>query len=536
MKHLYLALALGAACAPAVSAQTFHHVTGSIPADGSTQVAQQSGITFTFSKPLADGLTWEDVEDHLSIYPEEAVTIQDFVLSEDRTRFTVYVSQQPNTVYHWVVSGLMAADGSRQFRNRSLTYITGFDLPVGQVSGTLSDARLNAKTASTSSIPMFPTLFDGGLVMIVHDTEFLDAFSDVSQVAGVAVPANNGTFTVNHLAPGTYYAFAFGASWNEEYMAMGWYDSDGDGQPDPFVVESEPVAGIDFPLYDFAEFMLPVSSAQTLEATRNRILSVRNDATLRYGMGMELIGFPQADLTGRSMFWNFTAYSPSAGTALEAVATRYMAEVTEYAPDEAWVDPTHLAALPETHLGSETAAAIAMQNGAADHLSDLPEGHFTLVSYSIGLPAETGEGPLELPDVPYWFIQMTSMWVENGDQPQQREFHIAIHAVTGEVLAKSTTSVEDEGPMAEAGFRLDANYPNPFNPTTVVRYQLTVDSKTRLAVYDLLGREVAVLVDGMMPAGEHTAAFDAAGLSSGVYVYRLTSGGQVLSRTMTLIR
>ena len=85
-------------------------------------------------------------------------------------------------------------------------------------------------------------------------------------------------------------------------------------------------------------------------------------------------------------------------------------------------------------------------------------------------------------------------------------------------------------------FRLDANYPNPFNPTTTIQYALPTSSSVRLAVYDLLGREVAVLADGLRTAGRHTVTFDARTLASGLYLYRLEAGGQVQQRTMVLVK
>lgn len=87
-----------------------------------------------------------------------------------------------------------------------------------------------------------------------------------------------------------------------------------------------------------------------------------------------------------------------------------------------------------------------------------------------------------------------------------------------------------------AATRLEQNYPNPFNPSTEIRWMLDAGRQTRLAVYDVLGREVAVLADGVMPAGEHRVTFDARGLSSGIYLYRLETGGQTLTRRMILIQ
>jgi photosystem II stability/assembly factor-like uncharacterized protein len=80
------------------------------------------------------------------------------------------------------------------------------------------------------------------------------------------------------------------------------------------------------------------------------------------------------------------------------------------------------------------------------------------------------------------------------------------------------------------------NYPNPFNPRTVVSGQLPVASRVKLAVYDILGREVAVLVDEKKEAGKFEVTFDGGRLSSGVYIYRMEAGGSVASRKMVLLK
>jgi N-acetylneuraminic acid mutarotase len=87
-----------------------------------------------------------------------------------------------------------------------------------------------------------------------------------------------------------------------------------------------------------------------------------------------------------------------------------------------------------------------------------------------------------------------------------------------------------------AGIALEQNYPNPFNPTTVVRYQVPVASNVKVVVYDLLGREVSVLVNEKKAPGTYEVSFDGAGRSSGVYIYRLTAGQYAQSRKMLLLR
>jgi hypothetical protein len=97
------------------------------------------------------------------------------------------------------------------------------------------------------------------------------------------------------------------------------------------------------------------------------------------------------------------------------------------------------------------------------------------------------------------------------------------------------TSVGDEGAVP-AVLSLDQNYPNPFNPGTTIRYQLRERGNATLAVYNTLGEQIAVLARGAKEAGAHYAVFDAAGLPSGVYFYRLEAGGRTETRRMLLLR
>ena len=91
----------------------------------------------------------------------------------------------------------------------------------------------------------------------------------------------------------------------------------------------------------------------------------------------------------------------------------------------------------------------------------------------------------------------------------------------------------DETPLQ---IGLAQNYPNPFNPSTVIRYQIATHSNVELRVFDLLGREVAELVNDFRNAGNYQVSFDASHLASGVYLYRLTVGNEVLTKKMMLIK
>ena len=99
-------------------------------------------------------------------------------------------------------------------------------------------------------------------------------------------------------------------------------------------------------------------------------------------------------------------------------------------------------------------------------------------------------------------------------------------------------SIEDEEvALAPGDYKLDQNYPNPFNPSTKISFTLPSSQTVTLKVYDMLGREVATLVNNeAMSSGSHTMNFDASSLSSGIYIYTLSGNGVSLTKRMTLIK
>lgn len=85
-------------------------------------------------------------------------------------------------------------------------------------------------------------------------------------------------------------------------------------------------------------------------------------------------------------------------------------------------------------------------------------------------------------------------------------------------------------------FTLEQNYPNPFNPSTQITYKLAQNSNVVLKVYNLLGKEVAVLVDEKKEAGIHKVNFDASSLPSGVYLYKIETAGLIKTKKMLLLK
>jgi len=103
-------------------------------------------------------------------------------------------------------------------------------------------------------------------------------------------------------------------------------------------------------------------------------------------------------------------------------------------------------------------------------------------------------------------------------------------------LSDMITSVERLSTDLPTHFNLGQNYPNPFNPSTTIEFALPKPGFVTLKVYDLLGREVAVIVADKLAAGRYKYDWDAKGLATGVYLYRLEAGDFVQTRKLILMR
>ncbi len=139
-----------------------------------------------------------------------------------------------------------------------------------------------------------------------------------------------------------------------------------------------------------------------------------------------------------------------------------------------------------------------------------------------------------LPDITYMNLAQGSQLIDagtnvgipfNGSAPDLGAFE-----------SNYPNNVHDEA-VVPVAFRLNQNYPNPFNPSTIISFHLAVRGYTTLKVFDILGKEVATLVDGYVEAGSHKTTFSAeAGYASGVYFYKLQSADKTDVKKLVLIR
>jgi predicted deacetylase len=176
---------------------------------------------------------------------------------------------------------------------------------------------------------------------------------------------------------------------------------------------------------------------------------------------------------------------------------------------------------------TETTYASKRTETLRDIRAKASRGHYTLLLHD----------PFTRPG---YLNGMTIRWTSEILDSVKAEYGSKLKFVTIAQLAATLTAqaTSIDAPIAElaTGIELMPNVPNPFNPTTDIRWTMDVGRETTVAVFDLMGRKLTVLADGVYPAGEHSVRFDASTLPSGVYLYRLESNGTVLTRKMVLLK
>jgi len=136
------------------------------------------------------------------------------------------------------------------------------------------------------------------------------------------------------------------------------------------------------------------------------------------------------------------------------------------------------------------------------------------------------------------FNQDLSGWCVTNIKSEPSEFAVGsgltapFYPNWGSCVMTSAEEVE----LLPTGFALQQNYPNPFNPSTSISFELPQATNVNISVYNMLGQEVKTLVDEFRSVGVHNVTFDASGLSSGVYIYRLVTPSQSFTKQMMLLK
>lgn len=185
---------------------------------------------------------------------------------------------------------------------------------------------------------------------------------------------------------------------------------------------------------------------------------------------------------------------------------------------------------------SGTVAGTIFETGDGGALSGLPGA--TVRLYAGGGPTETvsGAGGKYSAKIPAGSYAISVTGAEIDSLALTGLTVDSLGATVNAVVKKTVTGTGTDPGTAPAAFALRGSYPNPFNPSATIVYDLPEAAAVRLAVFDLLGREVAVLADGRQGPGTRAVSFDAGRLPGGVYFYRLVAGTFSAAGRMVYVR
>ncbi|MFU8860465.1 MAG: CotH kinase family protein [Cyclonatronaceae bacterium] len=327
--------------------------------------------------------------------------------------------------------------------------------------------------------------------------------------------------------------------WVEQRMA--WIDTQ---MPEP---SGQPESRLRYFWY-FGDEMVNNTPLETVEAT----YSLVEQAVIRYESALD--GYP---FTSAHPLWRKASmerrnqptdinYHPEGnqGRPYDQNTMRALQVRQPFAGDGG--ENTLIFEMPTSGLEGVRFSFAAMDEGAASAL---------LIDYSTqeGIPAWSSEGlqhdrfPLDslyrhytidfsgvddTMDNPDFRVRIRfdgpDMTADNGNR-------VSFNNISLETVPDTTTNIDDD-PGKPVEFRLYQNYPNPFNPGTIIPFEIPVASDIKLEVFDVLGRKVATLIDEFKVTGRYEVPFDATGLASGVYIYRLTARNNVESRRLTIVK
>ncbi len=511
MKYFYLFFLLTTFLAAQIT------VVSTVPANNAKNIPLTTTLSVTFSEAL-DTVAMENNNNGDSQFSNVDSVLFHWYSADAKTMYAKVVLKagEPYFIAFMYVKAKSGAILTTPF----VTYFTtGADFPPYSVSGTVS-------SGSSGVLP------EGSVVGL--------ASKNVMEEEGGGGPPpfvgwtnvnSNGTFTVPYLKNGTYWPIAVkDADHDGSIKPEGGADAFAFG--DSIIIKDGSFTNLNLTFIKMSPTMLHevIADAETL-AMKN--LPV--DRVLRRVSGYDV------DTLGRCSGWEFI-YSINGNTQGKGVRVGNF-DNKVYDIDYNYFNWIQMMK-PITGLKSAATSAtvIASADNAGGKLFrklPVPPGAEMRVELSMNDATRGwfggGPGGYDTNKI-YWNVAYVhNVQVTNDSSNWIDGVFYLCDLSTGAVIASRTMGVGTEG-VLPSEYSLMQNFPNPFNPATSIRFVLPVSGRTTLKVYDLLGREVAELVNERMEAGEYTVPFNAQKLTSGVYFYQLRSGTYVETKRMMLVK
>lgn len=544
-------------CAQTTLANEYYLVSTNI-SQGEIQVSENTTVSFTFDKPMYAFTDLESIMEFIAPLPPSEVEITGFRYTNDNKTIEFDVEHAFSTDYYWIVWDMLFEDGNSLSRNFVLFYTTANHWSPKQISGQVDAKELTYKASPdlktlpfrsgnikqrTTTYSSDEATFNLAKTIVFITDEILEDLDEESAdlIKGAGHTSPSGHYSIKNIRPGKYYLYALLV--DGDSFAVGIYDQDEDGEPDEIDM-SGPVTEYEayFSLFGFSGSNQSYYTVdETFADVREYALELQEDAKLLQITGIEDMiapyGLGKPYNRGVSYLWTYVYYSPSTDQGFVIIATPFFIMHSPVENEIYGVAMSEIAPINLTEFNSETIAENAYQYSGAAFVDLFPstQTQFTVL-YELSTATFKYEEILGTEVFPFWEVNYQGAHMSNLASLYD-EITVLVNAVNGTPIHSSTpTSVEEPGSEIPTEMVLEQNYPNPFNPTTTIQFALPQASDVKLQVFDLLGREVATLLNGALPQGHHQVVWNATNTSSGTYMYRLESGNQVQIRKMTLVK
>lgn len=552
---------------------------GSTPADGTADVPLQTTVSFHFSN-TAYLPTFEFSPMYPSpffgVFPAEAIDIQQVRPGEDHLTVHYDVTHQPDTDYTWILVSPGSVSGSILERPEVVTYSTAPSLSANTVSGQLTFRNQPSgffkqgvpDNLHTAMSPNQEGLFNRVIVALIEPEMMEEFYGNINElpIRYAAVPdAHTGAFTIPHVADGEYllgavmYEIAYGYPF---MIAMGNYGTQ--GEPILVVVEGASLTGKDFDITGYIPGLSEKADAESTSAiARSYMATMEYDARLLAMGTYEMFSGTHAKPFGKAVGQRLRIPSDGAETFPTGTAYEWWFVFHEQPAENIHLltvfdgEVVSHDTLPVAELDEEDLPAIPLED-----MRELPVQFINSVEIAeiirhekldairfnaphylwMEVDYEMADLWWEYPDLTtpetgvFWVVEVYASYMNVFGTYISHEMVLLFDAVTGQPLGERIETSTPRDTDLPVKVELSQNFPNPFNPSTGIRYELPEAGDVRLQVFDMTGRLVATLTDSRMEAGTHLVTFHAGNLASGVYMYRLEAAGTILTRKMTLIK
>lgn len=484
-----------------------------VPSSNAKNVPLTTTVSVTFSEAIDTMLVKNYGED---FFFTNIDSMEGGGFSADAKTMFATAVLKPNTAYFFAIFYVKALSGAILSGPALFYFTTGGEFPPHSVSGTVL-------SGSTGVSP------EGAIVGLSLSSLLENENKGAPPFAGWTNVNANGSFSVPNLSNGTYWPIAA-------------KDVDHDGRINPdngvdviafgdsIVVNNVSVTGVSLTFITFQpkafHDVISIADSMAQKLPANKLLK-------------RISGW-DVDTLGRSPSWEFayTINDNSDGMGMNiGTASSHI-----FPLDPGYVEWIRILK-PIVSLNNIASSAVVIANVEnAGGREIRRQHHADTVEFRIELSICSqqygwfGGQQIDTNKV-YWAAAYTHNYQVSQHESRWLDGKMFLCDLqTGAVLLTQSIMDVREPNVAVPAFTLRQNYPNPFNPATTIGFAIRTAGYARLSVYDVLGKEVAVLVDGILPSGDYTVRFAGDRLPSGIYFYQLRSGNGVQTKRMVLIK